>query len=147
MEGAPLRLRHWKQRFTPGARFIFRRRTKWGPRAYKPGDAVPEDLRNNVRRLHVMWDAGRIQLMYFPVLNVATGRPVEEHRRTGEMAPAERLRAIVEAIEGLDPNDESLFTKTGPPRVEVLEERLGYDITADERTKAWELFLAKKAAG
>ena len=146
MARPPLRLRHWKQRFEPGARFVFRRLTRWGDRAYQPGDPIPEDLQQNTRRLRAMWDARRIELAEFPELNVKTGRPVEEHRKTGEMSPQERIAAIAEAIAGLDPEDKKLFTKAGPPRVNVLEKRLGYDITEDERDAAWELFLEKKAA-
>ena len=59
------KLRHWKQRFDPKAEFIFRRASNWDNKQYRPGDKVPDSLKNNKRKLQFMWDAKRIELAEF----------------------------------------------------------------------------------
>lgn len=72
---AARRLRHWKQRYQPGARFVFSRQTRWGDRAYEPGDLIPDDLAGNRNRLRRLWDARRIELEVFEAPDVGTGQP------------------------------------------------------------------------
>lgn len=52
------------------------------------------------------------------------------------------LSAVVSAILGLDPDDESLWTSDGKPTVDALEEVLGYGVSADVRDRAWEIAQA-----
>lgn len=62
----------------------------------------------------------------------AAAEPEPEPRPEGDALMA----AIAVAIQDLDQKAD--FTRDGLPKVEVLEEALGYGISADERTKAWE---------
>ena len=55
-------------------------------------------------------------------------------------APAdqwERLEAITEAIDSLNPRSDIAWTKSGKPRVEVIEGIVGFDITMAERDQVW----------
>ena len=45
--------------------------------------------------------------------------------------------AIEDAIRGLDPDDKTLWTSDGEPKVVAVEAVLGRDITAEERDAAW----------
>lgn len=70
------RLRHWKQRFNPGAKFIWRSNVLWQGKRVKPGDPVPQELneRTNRGKLRRLWEAGVICLAEFDVPDVVTGR-------------------------------------------------------------------------
>lgn len=50
---------------------------------------------------------------------------------------ADRLGAIVAAIKQLDPKKD--YTSSNIPKVDAIQEILGYDITAEERNEAWKL--------
>jgi len=49
-----------------------------------------------------------------------------------------REDAIIQAIEALDRDNEEHFTKEGIPRVEAIEGLLNYEVSASERTAAWD---------
>jgi hypothetical protein len=67
--------------------------------------------------------------------------PMLEVRETGPPGdPEERLAMIVEAVGGLDPDNSGHFTQSGVPQVKVIEDALGFDITSEERDKAWETY-------
>lgn len=53
--------------------------------------------------------------------------------------PEERLAAIIKVIGTLEADSEKHFTTSGLPRVEVIEDILGYNIDAAERNEAWEM--------
>ena len=56
-----MRLRHWKQRFEPGARFVWRRSINWkGDEMTVVGDRVPDDIGHG--KLRRLWDARKIEL-------------------------------------------------------------------------------------
>ena len=55
-------------------------------------------------------------------------------------APAdqmERRRLIAAAIVSLDPGSDIAWTKSGKPRVEMIESIVGFDITMAERDQVW----------
>ena len=54
--------------------------------------------------------------------------------------------SIEDAIRRLDPDDPTLWTGGGKPRVEAVEALLGHQISSDERDAAWETVEAVKAA-
>lgn len=54
--------RHWRQRFEPNARFIWRRRINWNGEWTTPGEPIPDDLANNPKKLRVLWDTHRIEI-------------------------------------------------------------------------------------
>jgi hypothetical protein len=69
--------------------------------------------------------------------------PVEEPEVEQEEAPdgrpadkQQRLAAIRAAVDKLDPDDESHFTRTGKPDARALSEILGWQVTAEERDEA-----------
>ena len=71
----PIRkLRHWKQRYDPNARFICRRRMRWGGRVYESGDPIPAQLATNKGKLRRFWEAGRIELAEFATSGAAPRR-------------------------------------------------------------------------
>ena len=74
------RLRHWKQRWDPNARFIFRRRTLYSGEVFEAGDIIPETLANNRAKLRRFWEAKRIELAEFEAPNVQTGQRTTEER-------------------------------------------------------------------
>ena len=131
-----VRLRHWKQRFTPGAAFVFRQASSWEGQVYNPGDVIPVSLANNVRRLRTMWDARRIQLQHFPELDIATGKP--------PLDPTSP-EAVANAIAKLDRNNAALWTKGGElPRVDILSGMLGVDLDGDQRDAGQALYLKRQ---
>ena len=69
------KLRHWKQRYDPNARFICRRRMRWGGLIYESGDPIPEQLAESKSKLRRFWEAGRIELAEFEVPGVAPRLP------------------------------------------------------------------------
>ncbi len=60
------KVRHWKQRWNPDADFIFRRVIKWGGKIFRPGDAIPTDLKRNRGKLRRLWDSQFIELANWP---------------------------------------------------------------------------------
>ena len=96
----PIRkLRHWRQRFRKDAKFIFRRRTRFGGKIYKPGDKIPKELAQNRTKLEYFWEDQRIELWQF-----------EETRRRGP--------TLVDLIEQL-PEGHTGVWKEGTPWVAV----------------------------
>lgn len=67
------KLRHWKQRFNPNARFIWRRPTTFFGTLYEAGTEVPEGLVTGAK-LRRFWESQRIELFEFEDPNVATGQ-------------------------------------------------------------------------
>ena len=133
----PRRPRHWKQRFDPAMRFVFRRATNYASRAYKPGDPIPEELATHKGRLRRLWNARRIQLEWCP------------NSQTGTRFPPElRHQKIIEAIGQLDPDNPELWTKSNPPKpkVEAIEAILGFDISGLERDQGFEAWQAAQEA-
>ena len=136
------RARHWKQRFDPGARFIFRQRGNWYGTTYEIGDPIPEQLQNDYRRLRRAWDQRRIELEVFEPISVPDGRPMSEVYGDVQQVSVEQA---VEVIQGLDPEDVSLFTvKDGIPKVEAIENVLRFrhggkfKLSAGVRDVAWQ---------
>lgn len=72
--------RHWKQRFDPNARFIFRRPAKFANAgAFEVGDLVPPDLLSPIK-LRNFWEAKWIELAEFDEpINITTGQRSKEH--------------------------------------------------------------------
>lgn len=52
-----------------------------------------------------------------------------------------RDEAVVQAINALNRDSDRDFTKEGVPRVEAISGLLGYEITAAERTSAWDTVM------
>lgn len=92
------RLRHWKQRFDPKAKFVWRTAKLFNSEMTVPGEPLPKDFVDNPRnrnKIRSLWEAGMIELAQFDeVTNVLTG---------------ERKSATVEAT--IDPAD--LLVKDG----------------------------------
>lgn len=57
--------------------------------------------------------------------------------------PEERQLAIIAAIIQLPKDDETLWMGNDAPTVKAIEDVLGYNISADERTTAWEALQAE----
>lgn len=58
-----------------------------------------------------------------------------------------REAQIVGVVRGLDPDDETLWTRAGPPKVEAIEAALGFDIDTAERDAAWAAVEAERKGG
>lgn len=57
------------------------------------------------------------------------------------------VQALADAIESIDPEDRSLWTKGGAPTVEALEAASGIaDLTAQDRNQAWLVHTARNDA-
>ena len=65
---------------------------------------------------------------------------LEDSTGSPKAQPLDRMGEIVKAISELDPDDPDQWTAKGKPRVEDLEDLLGYDITEAERNEAWEIY-------
>ena len=72
----------------------------------------------------------------------ATGEADEDEDEAN--AEEALIETIKDAIRSLDPDDKSLYTGSGEPRVEVLEAILKREITADQRTAAHQAVLAER---
>ena len=122
------RRRHWKERFDAAAPFLFTRGTSLSGKRYGIGEAVPPEL--SVRSLKKFWIAGRIVRADFVPPNVTTGLPpvLSQHEQ------------LVAATAELDPNDLSLYTGKGLPRVESLQAMVDFDVTVAARNQAWRAF-------
>lgn len=75
-------------------------------------------------------------------LNLTTGlnEPDTGIKAASDITPEiEQTREgrIIEAISLLDPEDKTLWTKTGMPNKSAIEDILGFNISASERTQAW----------
>jgi hypothetical protein len=98
------KIRHWKQRFDPKARMVWRKRVRWpnrdgkGLMTFEPGDVVPAWVIKsmNGNKLRNLWEAGRIELLGFEAPNVRTGvvdpppEPQAEAPKTPEPAPKKK---------------------------------------------------------
>ena len=64
-------MRHWKQRWTPGAKLVFRRRMVLGccgVDVVEPGDPVTDEMLTFFgHRMRRWWDAGHIELAEWPL--------------------------------------------------------------------------------
>ena len=58
-----------------------------------------------------------------------------------------REARIASAVRGLDPDDKTLWTRDGSPRVEAIEAALGFGIDAPERDAAWAAVEAERENG
>jgi hypothetical protein len=71
----PIRsLRHWKQRFDRGAKFIWRRAITWKGKPVVPGAVIPKELADNPTKLKRFWESSTIELAQFEAPDVSTGR-------------------------------------------------------------------------
>ena len=61
---------------------------------------------------------------------------------SGDPPPEQRQQEVNAVVAGLDPDDASLWTKSGAPRADAVNERVGFDTTPAERTTALELLNA-----
>ena len=114
------RRRHWRQRFEPGLRFIFRRPCTLGGTRYGTGDPVPDSVGS--RLLRKMWNSQRIELSDW------TDPPVHVSRE------AKIDAAVAQVMDG--PAEGR--TDAGKPRVKAIETILGFDITMADRDAAME---------
>ncbi len=62
---------------------------------------------------------------------------VEVAETPAEELDDEQLAAVALAIAGMDPDDESQFTKSGKPDAKVLTEAVGFTVTAKARDALW----------
>lgn len=83
-------IRHWKQQFDKGARFVWRKPTKWdGNTSFEAGSEVPKGLLPPTK-LRRFWEAGRIELAEFDEpKNVFLGRN-EPKKRTVKKPAAKK---------------------------------------------------------
>lgn len=79
----------------------------------------------------------------FPIARRAAG--LDASASEPEPAPEPGFDDIVQAIGRLDPDDRSLWTRRGPPRVDALVALLGRRITAAQRTAAWKAAKSRPA--
>ena len=56
--------------------------------------------------------------------------------------PKDRMAMVKSAIRRMDRKDRDLWTRDGEPLVEVIEGMIGFDISAKERSDAWEVIKA-----
>lgn len=135
------RARHWKQRFTPGARFKFRKRGNWYGKTYDVGDPIPQELQDDHRRLRRAWDTRLIELEVFEPIHVRTGQAMSEWEREQSEERDATVEEVIDVIGKLDRANKALFTKNGlgPPRVDVIQNVLGPNVIVDAsiRNEAW----------
>jgi hypothetical protein len=82
------KFRHWKQRFDPKAKMVWRKRVRWpntektkpgkpadGLVTFEPGTEVPAWVIKSMggAKLRNLWESGRIELLGFKGPNVRTG--------------------------------------------------------------------------
>lgn len=68
------RLRHWKQRFDPKAKFIWSRSVKYKGEKTVVGAEIPSCVQENRAKLRRFWQAKVIELAHFEAPNVLTGK-------------------------------------------------------------------------
>lgn len=71
-------MRNWRQRLDPDGNLVFRRPTQWGDTEYAVGDAIPDDLRQNRKKLRMLWESERIELADYEQPPGAMPRPPYE---------------------------------------------------------------------
>lgn len=69
-----LRNRHWKQRFSEGAQYVWNKSVLWMGEQVATGSLIPDDLRSNRNRLRRFWESGVIALADFVAPDVTTGQ-------------------------------------------------------------------------
>ena len=72
----------------------------------------------------------------FKVTGLDTRAAVEHRERLGRPEGAGLLKAIREAADDLDVDDDTSFDRLGKPALAALAERLGYQVTKEERDRA-----------
>jgi RTX calcium-binding nonapeptide repeat (4 copies) len=71
------KLRHWKQRYDPTAKFVWRRSVTWDGEPMVIGAEIPASLAENRTRLRRFWASNIIELLAFDEPDVVTGRVPE----------------------------------------------------------------------
>ena len=118
------RWRHFRQRFDPTARMVFRRPTSAVGQRFAVGEPVPVEM--DVRVLRKFWNSGRIELRDFTP-------PVRPTLLTDD----KRHELLVAAIGRLVVGEAEHWTSAGKPRVDALEEMVEFDVTSAQRDTAW----------
>ncbi len=72
-----------------------------------------------------------------------SAKEVTDEEITAADEKAERQVTINVAVAGMDQDDESLWTKAGLPRADVVDELTGLDTTAEERQIAFDAIPAE----
>lgn len=78
------KLRHWKQRYDPNAKFICRRPMFWKGRRYERGEPIPDDLYEMKAKLRRFWESHAIEIAEFEAPDVALGRAKEPEDLVGK---------------------------------------------------------------
>ena len=119
----------WRARNTPGLGLVFRRAYRWAGKSYLPGTPAPEEMPERLKRKLFNRDYLRV-------------RRIPDSVSAPRRAPTldERIEA---AIGALDPEESSLWSRTGVPRVDAIERVLGEDISAAQRNAAWAEYVRK----
>lgn len=78
-----------------------------------------------------------------PVLNVAADAGPDTRSDAGSKTDDSRFEKIIFAVQDVIESGE--VNKDGSPNVEAMEDLLGFNITAEERDKAWETLKNEQA--
>lgn len=67
------KIRHWKQRFDPRTKYVWRKDMLFAGENYKIGDEIPDSLAENLNKLRIFWESRVIELKIFEAPDIVTG--------------------------------------------------------------------------
>lgn len=92
-------MRHWRQKFSTDAPMVFRKRVNVGYKVFEPGEALPDDLREQMgSRLRSWWNAKLIQLAPSHDPDVIRAEAASKARSDATKAEAAKAVQLAEAI-------------------------------------------------
>jgi hypothetical protein len=74
-------------------------------------------------------------------IDIKSSERVDNDGKAGDDEVARRAK-IIEVMNGLDKDDETVFTNDGRPKVPALTEGCGFQVTSAERDELWTEILA-----
>lgn len=103
-------LRHWKQRFDPKARFVWRKDTDWGEQHFGAGTVIPDEIIEEMGRakLRRFWESHFIELAEFDEPDVMTGIVPPSTEVEVPIEPSATVEIPVEGADGASSTDREL---------------------------------------
>lgn len=152
------KLRHWKQRYDPNAKFVWRRSVTWDGEPVAIGSEIPASLAGNRAKLKRFWASNIIELLAFDEPDVATGQlPVDGGDTVTGTDGNDTLAGGDDTLTGGDGEDtlaggDDTVTGTDGDDKVTKPERTAEDLVRKETDRKWhvegveEVFTSKTKA-
>lgn len=145
------KLRHWKQRYDPNAKFVWRRSVTWDGEPVAIGSEIPASLAGNRAKLKRFWASNIIELLAFDEPDVVTGQVPVDGGDTVTGTDGDDTVTGTDGDDTLTGGDDTVTETDGDDKV-TKPERTAEDLVRKETDRKWhvegveEVFTSKTKA-